>query len=130
LDWVAKDNSSYSYPKSLYPGQYHLSYFNWFILTIPSPVADSSAFDPYNANAGNGRYANGTYLLPNTDPKLAYTAWNTSLATKYLTGLKNKPTILTIDNEIEIASSTHHDMHPTYVSAFVGARSMNLMSPR
>jgi len=26
--------------------------------------------------------------------------------------MKNKPKIVTIDNEIEIASNTHQDMHP------------------
>ena len=37
------------------------------------------------------------------------------MAIKWLKGLVNKPTFVTIDNEIEIASSTHQDMHPAYV---------------
>jgi hypothetical protein len=42
----------------------------------------------------------------------AYTPWNTSLAAAWLAGLAHKPTVVTVDNEIEIASSTHQDMHP------------------
>lgn len=73
---------------------------------------DQKAFDPYNSDAGNGVFPNGSYLSPVPDPKNAYTPWNTTLVKTWLTGLKNKPTIVTIDNEIEIASSTHQDMHP------------------
>ncbi|ESK83166.1 endoglucanase [Moniliophthora roreri MCA 2997] len=91
LDWVAKDNKSYSYPKTVYP--------------------DQQNFDPYNADAGNGMYPNGT-AVPATDPTRAYTAWNSTLAKQWLSGLKNKPAIVAIDNEIEIASETHRDMHP------------------
>jgi len=92
LDWVAKDNTSYSYPKTLYP--------------------DQESFDPYNADAGDGLLSNGTAVSPVTDQNRAYTPWNTTLAQKWLSALQNKPNIVTIDNEIEIASSTHQDMHP------------------
>lgn len=34
------------------------------------------------------------------------------MAATWLKGLANKPTLVAIDNEIEIASSTHQDMHP------------------
>lgn len=91
LDWVSKDNSSYSYPKTVY--------------------SDQTAFDPFNADAGNGKFSNGSWVSP-PDPTTVYSAWNTTLAQKWLSGLANKPTIVTIDNEIEIASSTHQDMHP------------------
>ncbi|KAL0576292.1 hypothetical protein V5O48_005701 [Marasmius crinis-equi] len=91
LDWVAKDNTSYSYPKTKYPNQ--------------------AAYDPYNADAGNGKLADGSWVGP-PDPSTVYTAWNTNLAKQWLSGLKNKPTFVHIDNEIEIASSTHQDMHP------------------
>ncbi|KAF9466233.1 glycoside hydrolase family 44-domain-containing protein [Collybia nuda] len=93
LDWVSKDASSYSYPRTQYP--------------------DQKAFDPYNSDAGNGLFPNGSYLSPSPDPNNAYTPWNTTLVKKWLTGLKNKPTIVTIDNEMEIASNTHQDMHPS-----------------
>jgi len=46
------------------------------------------------------------------DPTRAYTAWNPDMAKAWLAGLVNKPDIVTVDNEIEIASSTHQDMHP------------------
>ncbi|KAG8865670.1 hypothetical protein FRB97_004528, partial [Tulasnella sp. 331] len=94
LDWVAKDSTSYSYPATIYPNQ--------------------ESFDPYNANAGDGMYPNGSWVppLPQTN---VYTPWNMSLASKWLTGLVHKPTIVTVDNEIEIASSTHQDMHPSNI---------------
>ncbi|TFK42363.1 glycoside hydrolase family 44-domain-containing protein [Crucibulum laeve] len=92
LDWVSKDATSYSYPKTAFP--------------------DQQKFDPYNADAGNGLLPNGSYPNPSPDQHNVYTPWNTSLAQQWLTGLKNKPNIVTIDNEIEIASSTHQDMHP------------------
>jgi hypothetical protein len=49
------------------------------------------------------------------DPTNVYTPWNTSLAKQWLMGLKNKPLMVAIDNEIEIASNTHQDMHPQWV---------------
>ncbi|KAK7045800.1 hypothetical protein VNI00_007202 [Paramarasmius palmivorus] len=91
LDWVSKDESSYSFPKTVYP--------------------DQDSFDPYKADAGNGKFTNGT-MVPPTDPTLAYTTWNAALAKQWLSGLKNKPALVAIDNEIEIASATHYDMHP------------------
>ena len=57
-------------------------------------------------------FPNGTAITPAPDPKNAYMPWNTTAAKKWLSGMKNKPRIVTIDNEIEIASSTHQDMHP------------------
>lgn len=92
LDWVAKDASSYSYPNSSYPSQ--------------------KAFDPYNGIAGDGQYPNGTAVYPPAPQTNAYTPWNTTLAAQWLMSLVNKPDIVTVDNEIEIASSTHQDMHP------------------
>ncbi|KAG9033104.1 hypothetical protein FS837_002547 [Tulasnella sp. UAMH 9824] len=92
LDWVSKDTTSYSFPKSIYPNQ--------------------AKFDPYNPDAGNGLLANGSSVSPPPDPTRVYTTWNTTLAKKWLRGLVHKPDIVNIDNEIEIASSTHQDMHP------------------
>jgi hypothetical protein len=96
LDWVAKDDSSYSYPKTVYP--------------------DQSKFDVYKPDAGSGLYANGSVVGPSPPQTNAYTPWNMTLAKKWLSGLKNKPDIVTVDNEIEIASSTHSDMHPQPIS--------------
>ncbi|KAF7977906.1 hypothetical protein HWV62_2470 [Athelia sp. TMB] len=92
LDWVSKDTTSYSYSKTVYP--------------------DQEAFDPYLPDAGDGVYPNGSYAEPPPSPTIAYTPWNGSLQHTWLTGLANKPTIVTVDNEIEIASNTHQDMHP------------------
>ncbi|KAF9485099.1 hypothetical protein BDN70DRAFT_708241 [Pholiota conissans] len=91
LDWVSKDTTSYSYPKEMYP--------------------DQQKFDPYKDDAGNGILPNGSYVTP-PNPNNVYTPWNTSLAKTWLQGLKNKPLMVAIDNEIEIASGTHQDMHP------------------
>lgn len=79
-------------------------------------LPDQARFDPFNADAGNGQFSNGTALSPPADPSRCYTRWNTTLARTWLAGLKNKPQILAIDNEIEIAHSTHQDMHPTPVN--------------
>ncbi|KAF9053082.1 glycoside hydrolase family 44-domain-containing protein [Panaeolus papilionaceus] len=96
LDWVAKDGTSYSYPKSVYP--------------------DQQRFDPYNPDAGSGLLTNGSYPTPAPDPTHAYKPWNTTLAKKWLQGLKHKPQVVAIDNEIEITSNTHQDMHPEPMS--------------
>lgn len=68
--------------------------------------------DPFLANAGNGLLPNGSFVTPVPNPTNVYTPWNTTLAKAWLKGLKNKPTLVAIDNEIEIASNTHQDMHP------------------
>ncbi|KAG5219703.1 glycoside hydrolase family protein [Salix suchowensis] len=96
LDWVAKDTTSYSYPRTIYP--------------------DQQAFDPYNSDAGNGKFSNGSIISPPMNQSAAYTPWNASLAQQWLSSLQHIPTILALDNEIEIAHSTHQDMHPELVS--------------
>lgn len=73
---------------------------------------DQESFDPYNGDAGDGLFPNGSYVTPVPDQHTAYTSWNTSAAKQWLSNLVNKPTIVAIDNEIEIASNTHQDMHP------------------
>jgi hypothetical protein len=106
---VSKDATSYSYPKTKYPGLFQFLLLKELALQSST---DQQKFDPYNADAGNGLFPNGSYITPVPDPKNAYTAWNTTLAQKWLAGLVHKPTLVTIDNEIEIASNTHQDMHP------------------
>ncbi|CAL1698040.1 unnamed protein product [Somion occarium] len=91
LDWVSKDATSYSYPRTIY--------------------ADQAAYDPYNSDAGSGQFANGSWVTP-PDPSNVYAPWKLTAAKSYLSGLTNKPQLITIDNEIEIASNTHQDMHP------------------
>ncbi|KJA27031.1 glycoside hydrolase family 44 protein [Hypholoma sublateritium FD-334 SS-4] len=91
LDWVAKDTTSFSYPATIYP--------------------DQAGFDPYNSDAGNGQFPNGSWVPPLPQSNV-YKSWNTSLAKQWLSNLANKPLMVAIDNEIEIASNTHQDMHP------------------
>lgn len=86
-----------------------------FCNSIEPLFVDQESTDPYNSDAGNGLFPNGSYVLPIPDPTRAYTPWNISLAKQWLSGLANKPTVVTVDNEIEIASNTHQDMHPAYV---------------
>ncbi|KAJ6540491.1 glycoside hydrolase family 44-domain-containing protein [Mycena capillaripes] len=91
LDWVSKDATSYSYPMTEYPVQ--------------------QSTDPFLANAGDGLLPNGSWVSP-PDPSNVYTPWNSTMAKAWLQGLAHKPNLVAIDNEIEIASSTHQDMHP------------------
>lgn len=112
MDWVSKDTSSYSYPQTVYPGISLLPLGSNGTFSADDPIIDQASFDPYKADAGNGRYANGSAVQPPPDPRNAYAPWNVTAAKTWLKGLKNKPLMVAIDNEIEIASSTHQDMHP------------------
>jgi len=87
----------------------------FLLLSLIDTSAGQGSFDPYKSDAGNGLFPNGSYITPVPDPSRVCTAWNTTAAQQWLSGLKNKPQIVTIDNEIEIASNTHQDMHPQYV---------------
>ncbi|PFH47178.1 glycoside hydrolase family 44 protein [Amanita thiersii Skay4041] len=95
LDWVSKDATSYSYPRTKFP--------------------DQQKYDPFNSDAGNGLFSNGSSISPAPNQNGVYVPWNVTAVKQWLSGLKHKPTIVTIDNEIEIASSTHQDMHPNPV---------------
>lgn len=86
--------------------------FSLFEISLSVLCSDQAGFDPYNSDAGNGLFPNGSYVIPVPDQNNVYVAWNTSAAKQWLSGMKNKPKIVTIDNEIEIASNTHQDMHP------------------
>ncbi|GJJ13148.1 hypothetical protein Clacol_007399 [Clathrus columnatus] len=83
---------------------------------IKEHFIDQESFDPYIPDAGDGLFPNGSYVTPVPDQNNVYVPWNTSAAKQWLTGLVNKPTLVTIDNEIEIASNTHQDMHPIPMS--------------
>lgn len=65
-------------------------------------IADQESFDSYLPDAGDGLYPNGSYVEPPPSPTIAYTPWNTTLAAQWLNGLANKPTIVTVDNEIGV----------------------------
>jgi phosphatidylinositol glycan class B len=83
-----------------------------FLANATSLSTVQASTDPFLANAGNGLFPNGSYITPVPNPSNVYTQWNTSMAKAWLKGLANKPTMVAIDNEIEIASNTHQDMHP------------------
>ncbi|KAF8912036.1 glycoside hydrolase family 44-domain-containing protein [Gymnopilus junonius] len=85
LDWVSKDNTSYSYSASIYP--------------------DQELFDPYKSDAGDGLFPNGYYVTPVPDQTNVYTPWNTSLAKKWLSGLKNKPLMVAIDTKLRLLAT-------------------------
>lgn len=127
----------------VYPGKFHsMSIVNtyWPLYKFwmnDSHCADQEAYDPYNSDAGDGMFPNGSWVTPPAQSNV-YTSWNTSLAAAMLKSMPVKPDIVTgqsllllsllgtqwagnvadqveliaVDNEIEIASSTHQDMHP------------------
>jgi len=104
-------------PLTLTPSLYSLvrtRFYFFKVWYIDIPYLDQQSFDPYNGDAGNGLLPNGSYVIP-PDQNKVYTPWNTTLAKNWLSGLLHKPSIVAIDNEIEIASSTHQDMHPKWV---------------
>jgi hypothetical protein len=61
-------------------------------------------------------FPNGSAVTPAANQNNVYVPWNTTLAKQWLSGLANKPLMVSVDNEIEIASSTHQDMHPIPMS--------------
>ncbi len=94
LDWVSKDTSSYSFSVATYGAQ------------------DST--DPWKPDAGNGVH-DGSDITGN-DPTDAYTTWNTDDARTFLESLTTSPRFAAVDNELDIASSTHRDCHPQPMS--------------
>ena len=89
LDWVSKDKTSYSFSVATYGAQ------------------DST--DPWNADAGNGLH-NGKPIA--NDPTDAYTPWTSDDARTFVESLWTSPMFAAVDNELDIASSTHRDCHP------------------
>lgn len=90
----------------------YIRIFSGFIAAEQAPYAVQGDFDAFNRNAGNGHLLNGSFTAPSPDPTNVYVSWNISIAQQWLSNLRNKPTIVTIDNEMEIASNSHQDMHP------------------
>lgn len=106
--WVAKDGTSCSFTKAAYPSQV--------------------AFDPYNANCGNGDYpsgtqgcnsANGCSITGNkaTDTSTAVDATWTGNWVKYLVGkfgnaANGGVAVYDLDNEPSWWDAVHRDVHP------------------
>ena len=106
--WVAKDGTSCSFPKSTYASQV--------------------AFDPYNANCGNGLYPQGTSGC--TDAKgcnitgvqatatssavdASWTqAWVSYLVSKFGTAANGGVAVYDLDNEPTWWDAVHRDVHP------------------
>ena len=111
LDWVAKDTSSYSFPVSKYGAQ--------------------DSVDTWKPDAGNG-VQGGTNLV--ADPTDAYVParafrragdpencvyqdeWLRSLKAKFGPMVSDAITFVAMDNEMDIWSSTHRDVHPDPVT--------------
>jgi phosphatidylinositol glycan class B len=90
LDYVAKDATSYSFSVSKYGSQQQT--------------------DSWKPDAGNGLNSAGQEIVNTLTDSL--TAWNITKAKQWLQQLEPKPEFMAIDNELDIADSTHRDAHP------------------
>lgn len=95
LDWVAKDTSACAYSVRLYGAQ--------------------QATDPWRSDCGNGVRTDGTEITWN-DPADAGAPWTAAALEAWLVTLPVAPAYVAIDNEMDIASSTHRDVHPDPVT--------------
>lgn len=92
IGWVAKDDSSYSFPVSTYGRQ--------------------QATDPGNADIGNGRSVDGKKLTP-PDPKTTSVAVGPDDIRQWVaSSLKGRTNMYFLDNELELWNDTHRDVHP------------------
>jgi hypothetical protein len=99
LGWVAKDSSSCSFPASTYPSQH--------------------AFDPYNANCGDGENLDKSNITGN-DPTVTSVAvgpswaggWVTYLVSKFGTAANGGVAFYDLDNEPAWWDAVHRDVHP------------------
>jgi hypothetical protein len=98
--WVAKDNSSCSFPRATYPNQY--------------------SFDPYNRlDCGDGELPDQSNITGN-DPKVTSVAvgpswsgsWVTYLVNTFGTAAKGGVAIYDLDNEPSWWDATQRDVHP------------------
>jgi len=91
LDWVAKDRRSHSYSVRRYGPQ--------------------QATDPNQRDAGNGRLPDGRPITTN-DPTDAAKPWTSAELGTWLSGLPERPAVVAVWNELDIAHETHQDVHP------------------
>jgi len=102
IGWVAKAPPVYAHP---------------FVCGCPrSALAQQDSFDPYDSGCGNGKQ-NGAWLTcpAPTTTSTAVDASFTRAWVAYLTnrlGPSNGKRIYALDNEPNLWSSTHHDVHP------------------
>lgn len=92
LGWVAKDESSYTFPVAKFGAQ--------------------QSTDPQNADIGNGRSTDGKKLAP-PDPKSTSVATTPEDVGQWVgSSLKGRTNMYFLDNEVELWNDTHRDVHP------------------
>lgn len=69
------------------------------------------AVDPWRTDCGNGVRPDGS-LVTGNDPDDHTVPWDETDAAAWVAGMSTPPTILAVGNELDIASSTHRDVHP------------------
>lgn len=89
LDWVARDDHACAYSVAKYGPQ--------------------QSTDPWRPDCGDGVGADGVPIDWN-DPEDAATVWTLADLAAWVGGLD--PELVAIGNELDIASSTHRDVHP------------------
>lgn len=65
--------------------------YNFNALTC---CVDQEAYDPYNSDAGDGLFPDGSWVAPPPQSNV-YTPWNTAMAAAMLTAMPIKPDIVT-----------------------------------
>ncbi len=92
LGWVAKDDSSFTFPVSKFGKQ--------------------QSTDPANAEIGNGRSPDGKKLTP-PDPKTTSVVISPDDVGQWVaSSLKGRTNMYFLDNELELWNDTHRDVHP------------------
>lgn len=91
LDHVAGDTSSCSFPVSVYGAQ--------------------RSTDPWRPDCGDGVRPDGSFVTGN-DPDRVGAPWDAGALYDWLSGMSDPPAIVAVGNELDIASSTHRDVHP------------------
>jgi hypothetical protein len=95
LGWVAKDNSSYSFPAKKFGAQKEI--------------------DPSNGDAGNGILKNGNKPKP-LDPSVTSIESTPEWVGRWVQKLRGRTTMYILDNEPDLWNSTHRDVHPKGLS--------------
>ncbi len=94
LDWIAKDNSSYSFPVKTFGAQ--------------------KSVDPENPDSGNGLAPNGNKIT--TDPGRTSVASTPQLQAQWVKQIAGRSRMYFLDNEPDLWNSTHRDVHPQPMS--------------
>ncbi len=105
IGWTPRSDSPRNHP-----------YFAGFSVAKYGP---EQAVDPYDTDAGNGYYSNGTAITGNdaSDTSMAATPdferqWIAHLQSTFGTAAAGGVKLYTLDNEVMLWNSTHRDVHP------------------